>query len=486
MGLCLRAQSPIIRLDDVTYDEFFSNVVKLNDDAMVNVVSQFHDYSNGIHHAFCNQLIIDMNGSIKTQKVIDSADVHGYNPLLYAFASDNSSIFQFGAAINKYATDFKLIAIKSDSSLNFIKDTVINFNNCLVSVSDAFMDTVSNTIVLSGGISNSYSSRLFLLRFDQNLEVVDSVFFSLLSPELFEFGIHSFSDSLINLLVTSNTFHKDLILRFTSYPFSFKDTLYNRGFGDPYSTYEIKNSFGANVGDSILFTPFDFVEFKDDSLYKHIGIYKWSPEGAILDTLIPFSDTVLSDLVGSKVSLLFCNDTLIMTYCHNTHLFETPDQISSFALLLTDLLGNPISLSSFGSGYRLRAENLFRFNNGNIMVLTSHMDSNMLSWDFSCWLLDKYGNIIQQISIPIPKIPQLKVFPNPSSDFISIIAENVTPIEDGHIVIFSLNGSKVFEKNSIAESGQIVINISNLKSGAYVGNLITKNGKRFHFRFIKN
>jgi hypothetical protein len=71
----------------------------------------------------------------------------------------------------------------------------------------------------------------------------------------------------------------------------------------------------------------------------------------------------------------------------------------------------------------------------------------------------------------------ISIYPNPSSDYITILAKNI-PIKN--IKIIDLTGKLIYENTFIEK-----VNVSNLKTGMYVIQIESKDGKQTVHKFIK-
>lgn len=74
----------------------------------------------------------------------------------------------------------------------------------------------------------------------------------------------------------------------------------------------------------------------------------------------------------------------------------------------------------------------------------------------------------------------IKIYPNPAENFISIANQSEWSIDK--VSIYSINGSKVIELNSVNENQKI--DVSNLQSGLYLINIQTNN-KNLSYKFIR-
>lgn len=77
---------------------------------------------------------------------------------------------------------------------------------------------------------------------------------------------------------------------------------------------------------------------------------------------------------------------------------------------------------------------------------------------------------------------QIQIFPNPTSDFINIMTENLS---EYLINIYNLNG-KLIKSTKNNNQDSIVIDVSDLKAGTYVINIVNTNVHSFKFIKIEN
>ena len=76
-------------------------------------------------------------------------------------------------------------------------------------------------------------------------------------------------------------------------------------------------------------------------------------------------------------------------------------------------------------------------------------------------------------------LANIKVFPNPATDKISLSDVSA----NSAITILNVYGQTVLKTQSLSDAGEFEINISKLDSGAYM--VVVENGNREVFKFIK-
>ena len=92
------------------------------------------------------------------------------------------------------------------------------------------------------------------------------------------------------------------------------------------------------------------------------------------------------------------------------------------------------------------------------------------------------GSLIQPKSINDVEFTELKVYPNPAKNHltISVLNENMSSIE-----VFSVSGQTVFTRQMDPISNKETIDISKLTSGMYFINVTGENGKHYSAKLIK-
>jgi hypothetical protein len=79
---------------------------------------------------------------------------------------------------------------------------------------------------------------------------------------------------------------------------------------------------------------------------------------------------------------------------------------------------------------------------------------------------------------------EIRVYPNPTSGRIQLDLPNIH--EGGSIVLYTLDGRIIFNKNIIKDSGSIAIQLNNLTTGVYVYCITLKNQTPARGRLIFN
>ncbi|NBG65090.1 T9SS type A sorting domain-containing protein [Acidiluteibacter ferrifornacis] len=92
----------------------------------------------------------------------------------------------------------------------------------------------------------------------------------------------------------------------------------------------------------------------------------------------------------------------------------------------------------------------------------------------------KYGSL--SVSIKELTKDQIAIFPNPSSDYISIVNNAISDVQS--IAIYSLNGQALLHQTLKNKNERIAI--SNLPNSAYILVLVDKNGARYTKKWVKN
>jgi hypothetical protein len=80
---------------------------------------------------------------------------------------------------------------------------------------------------------------------------------------------------------------------------------------------------------------------------------------------------------------------------------------------------------------------------------------------------------------------ELFVYPNPTRDFLNIRTKNNTPLPQGSLQIFNLQGALQQEIAIPAYQHQIQLNLSHLPKGLYMGRIVSSDGGGGGFKFMK-
>jgi hypothetical protein len=80
---------------------------------------------------------------------------------------------------------------------------------------------------------------------------------------------------------------------------------------------------------------------------------------------------------------------------------------------------------------------------------------------------------------------ELFVYPNPTRDFLNIRTKNNTPLPQGILQIFNLQGALQQEIAIPAYQHQIQLNLSHLPKGLYMGRIVSSDGGGGGFKFVK-
>jgi hypothetical protein len=78
----------------------------------------------------------------------------------------------------------------------------------------------------------------------------------------------------------------------------------------------------------------------------------------------------------------------------------------------------------------------------------------------------------------------LSVWPNPSTDYVSITGTELGFSSRTKVAFFSLDGKKQLEKQLSA--GENSVNISSLKTGTYIVNIISADGRTANQKLVKH
>jgi hypothetical protein len=488
-SLGLRSQAPILEFDAYLYDECSSNIISLGSKAFINCISQFYNSSTNEHHGFNHQIIIDQNGNILVNKVLDTTAAYGHNTGMNAFILKDSFLYQFGCLISKDVTYSRLFIRKTDLNLNLIKDTILNFNNSFIMPTDVIWD--SSAFLLSGYLYSQDTSLAFVLKITEDFQILDSLGIPLYQSYWYDMGFFSFPTGELNLFITSYYTHNDLMLRIDRQTLQITDTLHIRGFDSPHSTYEYKNCYGSFLNDSTLLTPIEIFQevYPLDSLFKLVGWLMWDKNGNILDTLMPYRDTIMADRIGIRKTMLIQNDTIVMAYSHNSVWYGISDTSECFALIFADLQGNPLNVNYFSGGSNLTVENIARFENGNYLVLGQRVDTDnpipKYSFGLIGYLFNSQGDLLQSIDFPKPVSTQLSLYPNPTSGLTQVKCKEWAHGKWYHINLYDSNGNLVETQNLPVEENGFQLDLSRYSAGMYYLTIQNSTGKLWKGKILK-
>jgi hypothetical protein len=483
-----KAQTPILEFDSFKFNESFSNAISLGSKAFISYSSQYHNHAANEHISFDHNLIIDQHGNILIDHIIDSSEAYGNNVGMNAFIVKDSFIYQFGFLIGFDSSDPRLFMRKTNMNLVLVKDTIINLSGAFFTPSDVIWD--SNSFLLSGSLYSQDTSVALIMRINEDFEILSSIAIPLQLPFYYEMAFHPFPTGELNLFITSYQLHNDLMLRIDRNPLQVIDTLHVRGFDPNYGTYEYKNCFGAFLNDSILLTPIDILQevYPIDTLIKLIGWLKWDLDGNILDTLMPYRDTIMADRIGIRKTMLIHNDTIVTAYCHNSVWYLTPDTSATFALIFADLQGNPLKVTYFGNGFIPDVENLIRFENGNYLVLSRRVSYNTQNKTMGIvgYLLNSQGDLLQSINVTLPVPAKLSIYPNPTNGVVTINNNSFSNESKLTYKLFDLQGKMITAGAPDIEYNEFKIDLGLLPSGIYYLNVFNDAGYQWKGKIIKN
>jgi hypothetical protein len=475
---CLYGQSPIWQANDSIFDEGFSKIIPTKtDECLIVFSSQFHENNPPKHIALHNRLTIDNQGNIISYQQFDSSDYSGFYFLLSHLSKFSSHIYEFGELIDHENTERRLLIRKTNENGQIIKDSIFNLNNGYFQVNDALAD--NDTLYISGSYTDPNIGSYFLvIKLDSNFTIQDSVLFPFGSSYHFDFTLYLKADTL-NVHASSFNYTEDFVIRYNKSTLEIIDTLHLMGNN---GSWYFPNSYLMSYKDSVWIEIVAVLNQKSWDVISSIGWLVFDKDFNVKDTIIPFEDSLRSDLVGTVRTSLLIWDTLIIGYNHNSNFFGNPDS-NSIGVLWSDINGNIYRNVNFGSGIRFTIENIHRFQNGNILVLSSgYNDFNFTQTDFEIWLLNASGDIISRIKLPDYKAINLSVYPNPTQDKLQI-AINQQGVKVEKVVIFDINGREVLNKTF---SDYLVdLNVNSLNKGIYMIKVIGNTGGVFNSKFIK-
>ena len=488
VGLSLSAQSNIIIYDNPQNDDAWSYTLNMGTSAVISFVSQ---YNAGGTENFTFQTckyLISQDGAVINFIDEDSSDTYGYSNSFNVMAQNDTTIFHFGGLFKYKTREFRMIIRKTDTNLNLIRDTIYNLGNSIIYFLDVVKD--SSCFILSGGTYSADSTfYAFLLKVDTNMQIVDSVFFPLPYSNNFGSAIYLFTSGDLQMRLSS-AFHKvDLLLSFDRDSLQLLDTLFSFGLGnDPIN--KVTNCYATPINDSIYLTPVEFWNATPDTVYQNVGWLKWHRDGYLLDTLLPLNDSLFADILGVRKTSLHFNDTIAMAFTHNCSYQISPYLDSTeVALILCDDQGNLKKMFSVGFGYHFTVENLLRFDNGNFLItarrsILLQVNPNQ-TIGFVAWLLNRNGELIQTIELPVKPEINLRFFPNPTTDYLTLQTKDNTSLPQGTLQIFNMQGALQMELAIPKHQSQVQLNLSHLPAGLYLGRIVGRNGDGGGFRFVK-
>lgn len=487
------SHAQLLVFDSTPFDDRFSSFSNLGNKAVINFLSQHFNYSDSIFETFVNQIILGEDGGLLTYQTIDSADANGYNVLLTAITQKDSLLYHFGGLFSYDATQFRFFVHSTDYSLNKIRDTIINFDNSSFSVSDVSVD--SNDFIVCGSLSGyNDTTSIFVFRMNNDLQIIDSLLIPFPFAYYYNIGITVTDQRELNLFISSNVFLKDLLLKIDIDSLSIQDTLFARQLVDTgFTIWGNSNCYRHFINDSTLLSPCEI--YKDywtpqwDTTFLQIAWLKWHVDGTLLDTMIPWSDTIMSNRMGLYKSSILVNDTLVMAFTHNDNIYSPlPSDSTTVGILFSTLDGTPIRVKYFGSDHNYMVENLFRFDNGNYLIITRRRNfwgGNQNNTDaIVLWLTDNHGDLLQRIPLPYTNVSNLKVFPNPAPEVLFVEIPKHLQKDGGSIQIYNGCGSLILSTIVHPFTDILPISTSSYSSGVYFIILSSNDRVRLGSKFL--
>ena len=477
----LFAQSPVILRDSPKYEEANSHFLKMGNKALVSYYSQYHNNNTNTHISFTTQLLIDQNGIIKKTVIIDSNNYTGFGVSLPVHLKKNNKIYQFGGLNSNDASTFNFLIRTIDTNLTFVHDTIYSFNNGIVNITDAIID--SNDILVCGATKIAQKDYIFVLRINDSLQIKDSLMIPVYSSLYFESAFIKIPNKDLQIRISSRDFKADIVYEINRNPLTIKDTLYAMTG----TAWYIPNSYPLFLNDSSYFTSIS-CGGGVAGLRLMIAWIKWNQNAEIIDTLLPMNFLADTNYVGLyKTMELVNSDSMVIAFAHNDFHHGIPSDSTSIGVMYTNIEGSNYHIIYLGKGFNYTLENIIRFNNGNVLVMASRRLYNgsfpCSSTGFVAWLLDNNGNVIQSIMSPNSRLVYgIKVFPNPTSQSVNIeLYANSQSIKEYHI--FDLQGKLVLQKQIDAK--QYKIDVQSLARGVYIIEGVTNTGAPFGSRFVK-
>ena len=80
---------------------------------------------------------------------------------------------------------------------------------------------------------------------------------------------------------------------------------------------------------------------------------------------------------------------------------------------------------------------------------------------------------------------ELQIFPNPTTDYITIQTKDSSPLPQGTLQIFNMQGALQMVQAIPKYQNQLQLNLSYLPTGLYVGRIVSSSGEGGGFRFVK-
>lgn len=480
------AQNPVLVRDSPKYEEAYSCFLNLGDKSVISFASQYHDQLNNIHISFDNQFIINQNGKIEKSLIVDSCDYSTYGVMIGAMIKRQNYILQFGGLYGINGKNFSMLIRRVDTNLILISDTIFNLGNRVFSISDVIDD--GPDMLLCGSVYDSLNSDIFVFRLNDSLQIVDSVYIPIQSSFFFNSVPIVTHDNELQLRISSRSLHAELLYKLNTSNLSVIDTLYSMlGLA-----WYIPNGYPLLLDDTFYLTTIcssmSFGQYPNDTSFYKIGWLKWDSLGSITDTIFPLKDSLFSDFVGLKKTMVMLGeDSIAVGYSHNFTNHGIPSDSTSVGVLYSSVSGLPRKMVYLGAGYNYTLENLMRFDNGNLLILVSRRlyqgNSFTKKTGFIAWLLDGSGNIIERFTLSDNKDYSIKLYPNPATDIMNIALISMNQhISDCQII--GLQGKTILYKQ--LHSKQAKIDVSKLAAGVYIIQGQTTTGAVFRRKFIKN
>jgi hypothetical protein len=126
-------------------------------------------------------------------------------------------------------------------------------------------------------------------------------------------------------------------------------------------------------------------------------------------------------------------------------------------------------------------------NDGGFMAVGYYSQMFPSPQNSKAWIVkmdsNGYYNVgIQQLQL---SNTELQIYPNPTTDYLTLQTKDNTPLPQGKLQIINMQGALQMEQAIPKHQNQLQLNLSHLPAGLYLGRIVGSNGERGGFRFVK-
>ena len=200
-----------------------------------------------------------------------------------------------------------------------------------------------------------------------------------------------------------------------------------------------------------------------------LGVFAVDTAGTILKQLIVGKPDT-SDYPAYQTSMATVNDTTIYIGGYVSHLDFFPEQPSFIELYLIDTALNLLGYLQYGGEAMYWLNGIIPASDGGCLLYAMRYDyqSNNYERDIHIVKMQREDmELITKISQPNDNYSDLLAFPNPAKDQINIPLSGILE-QPARILVFKLDGRKVFDKQIEGQGNLISININPLSEGLYI------------------